>query len=146
MIRFTLNRVIDHPIEEVFDQLADIDGYREWMSRDGLFRECVNTSKGRIDTGTQFYDQASFGRLQGEVTELTPPTRIAFRQVLRRNGTPIFESRPGYELKAVGNRTAIRHVAEAELHGLYKLLEPLIYPIARAERKRVLDSLEDSLA
>ena len=145
MIRFTLKRLIDRPIEEVFEQLADIDGYRDWMSREGLFRDSGKMSEGPTEEGTSFYDQARFGRLRGVVTELDSPNRIAFRQVLRRDDKPVFESRPSYTLKAVGNGTSVRQTAEGELRGMYKLLEPVIYPIARSERKRVLDSLESSL-
>lgn len=145
MIRFTLKRLIDRPIEDVFQQLADIDGYREWMSREGLFRDTGKVSEGPTEQGTVFYDQARFGRLCGVVTEFDSPNKIAFRQVLRRNDKPVFESRPSYTLKAVGNGTSVRHTAEGELRGPYKLLEPIIYPVARSERERVLDSLERSL-
>lgn len=146
MIRFTLKRVVDEPIDDVFDRLVDIDGYRAWMSREGLFRDSGQVDEGRVETGTRFYDQSSFGRLRGEVTELDRPNRVAFRQVLRRHDRPVLESRPTYELERVGNGTAIRHIAEAELHGAYKIFEPVIYFVARSERNRVLDSLEGSLS
>lgn len=31
MIEFQIDRMIDRPIEVVFEQLVDLDGYRNWM-------------------------------------------------------------------------------------------------------------------
>lgn len=145
MIAFQMDRVIERPIEAVFDRLADIDGYRDWMSRDGLFGDSEQISEGPIDVGTEFYDISSLGRLRGEVTDFERSRRLGFRQVLRRKGTPIFESRPSYVLEPTAEGTTVHHHAEAEFHGLFKILEPVGYFVARRERTRVLDSLERSL-
>jgi uncharacterized protein YndB with AHSA1/START domain len=145
MIAFQVDRVINRPIEEVFDRLADINGYGDWMSRDGLFRDSQQVSDGPIEVGTEFYDRSSLGELRGEVTEFEQPRRLGFRQVLHRNDSPIFESRPSYVLEQTGEGTAVHHHAEAEFRGIYKVLEPVAYFVARRERKRVLDSLESSL-
>src|SRR5262249_22693082 len=37
-VRFETRTTIDRPIGEVFARLADLDGYRTWMHRTGLFR------------------------------------------------------------------------------------------------------------
>ena len=45
-VRFEAHTTIDRPIGDVFARLADIDGYRTWMHRSGLFRRSGQTSDG----------------------------------------------------------------------------------------------------
>lgn len=146
-IRVDIDRTIDAPIEDVFDRLVDLDAYDHWMSKDGLFRGTTKTSDGPISKGTEFRDSTRVGHLSGQVTEHEPPTRLAFRQTLSRRGSPIFESRPAYVLEPIddGARTVVHHGARGDFHGAYQLLEPVFIPIARRERRLVLDSLQASL-
>jgi len=37
-VRYETRTTIDRPISDVFARLADLDGYRTWMHRTGLFR------------------------------------------------------------------------------------------------------------
>lgn len=42
-IRYQTRARIDRPVSEVFARLADLDGYRTWMPRTGLFRRSAQT-------------------------------------------------------------------------------------------------------
>lgn len=144
MIELDIDRFIDRAPGEVFERLSNIDRYREWMTTEGLFRDSVQVSEGPVEEGTEFYDKSSLGKLRGTITEFDPPRRLAFSQVLRRRGTDVFVSRPSYVLEPGSAGTIVHHHAEGELRGVYKLLEPIAYLMARAERQRVLDALENS--
>jgi uncharacterized protein YndB with AHSA1/START domain len=144
VIRLQIDRTIDRPIEEVFDRLADIDGYRTWMPQSGLFRDSESVAGHATGVGTEFRDITRMGVLPGRVTVFERPNRIAFHQVLRRHDEVVFDSRPSYELEATAEGTMVRHHAEGELHGALRLLEPIVRLMARRERTRTLDALQAS--
>jgi uncharacterized protein YndB with AHSA1/START domain len=144
VIRLQIDRTIDRPIEEVFDRLADIDGYRAWMPQNGLFRDSESVAGDTSGVGTEFRDITRMGVLPGRVTDFERPHRIAFHQVLRRGGKVVFDSRPSYELEAAGEGTIVHHHAEGELHGLLRLFEPFARLMARRERTRTVEALKAS--
>ena len=47
-VRYETRTTIDRPISDVFALLADLDGYRAWMPRTGLFRRSGQTSDGPL--------------------------------------------------------------------------------------------------
>ena len=51
-VRYEARTTIDRPIGDVFARLADLDGYRTWMRRTGLFRRSGQTSDGPPARGT----------------------------------------------------------------------------------------------
>ena len=55
-VRYETRATIDRPISDVFARLADLDGYRTWMRRTGLFRRSGQTSGGPIGLGTAYFD------------------------------------------------------------------------------------------
>lgn len=107
--------------------------------------DTAQVTDGPVGEGTGFYDQTRLGRLDGVVTDFAPPTKVAFCQTLRWKGTRVFESRPSYVLEPVDGTTAVHHHAEGELYGPFKVLEPLVWAMARVERKRTVDVLRQSL-
>ena len=52
IVRFESRMVIQGPVSEVFDRLADLPGYGGWMHRTGLFRGCSLTSQAPVRRGT----------------------------------------------------------------------------------------------
>ena len=68
-VRFESRTVIQRPISEVFELLADLPGYGGWMHRTGLFRGCRLTSEIPIRKGTTYVDSTRMGAFDGEVTE-----------------------------------------------------------------------------
>ena len=69
-VRFESRIVIRRPVGVVFERLADLPGYGQWMHRTGLFRRCGLTSAGPVRKGTTYVDATRMGTYEGEVTDL----------------------------------------------------------------------------
>jgi uncharacterized protein YndB with AHSA1/START domain len=144
-VRYESRTTIDRAIGDVFARLADLGGYGTWMHRTGLFRRCGQTSDGPLGEGTAYFDASRMGTFRGEVTDFQPPSRIAFRETLRWFGSDLMEARPGYFLVADQETTIVHHVAEGELFGLMRLMNPVAALLAKSERARTVESLRRSL-
>jgi uncharacterized protein YndB with AHSA1/START domain len=144
-VRYETHATIDRPIGDVFARLADLDGYRTWMHRTGLFRRSGQTSKGSRGRGTPYVDATRMGTFRGQITDYQPPSRIGFRETLRWFGSDLMEARPEYLLEADRDRTIVHHIAEGELFGLMRLMKPVAALLARSERTRTIKSLRRSL-
>jgi hypothetical protein len=144
-VRYETHTTIDRPIDEVFARLADIDGYRTWMHRTGLFRRSGQASDGRRGRGTAYVDATRMGTFRGQISDYQPPSRIGFRETLRLFGSDRMEARPEYLLEADKDRTIVHHIAEGELFGLMRLMKPVASLMARSERRRTVNSLKRSL-
>jgi uncharacterized protein YndB with AHSA1/START domain len=144
VLRFESSIVINGPIDEVFDRLADLPSYTQWMHRDGLFRRCTLTSDPPVRLGTTYADVTRMGTFDGEVIEYVRPTRLAFRETLQWFGRPMSQARPEYTLEADGSSTVVHHVAVGELFGWMRGMKPGAAWMANRERSRTLHSLERS--
>ena len=144
-VRYETRTTIDRPISEVFARLADLDGYRTWMRRTGLFRRSGQTSDGPVGLGAAYFDATRMGTFRGEVTDYEPPVRIGFRETLRWFGSDLIEARPEYLLEADRDKTIVHHVAEGELFGMMRLMKPVAALLARSERTRTVESLRRTL-
>jgi uncharacterized protein YndB with AHSA1/START domain len=144
-VRYQTRATIDRPTSDVFARLADLDGYRTWMPRTGLFRRSGQTSDGPVGPGTAYVDATRMGAFRGEVTDYEPPARIGFRETLRWFGSELMEARPQYILEADRDKTIVHHVAEGELFGLMRLMKPAAALLARSERARTIEALRRSL-
>ena len=144
-VRYQTRATIDRPVSDVFARLADLDGYRTWMRRTGLFRRSRQTSDGPVGRGTAYVDATRMGAFRGEVTDYEPPARIGFRETLRWFGSDLMEARPQYTLEADQDKTIVHHVAEGELFGLMRLMKPAAALLARSERARTVEALRRSL-
>src|SRR6476646_5091287 len=82
-VRYETRATIDRPMSDVFARLADLDGYRTWMHRTGLFRRSGLTSDGPLGPRAAYFDATRMGTFRGEVTTYEPPARIGFRETLR---------------------------------------------------------------
>jgi uncharacterized protein YndB with AHSA1/START domain len=145
VVRFESRAVIQRPVTEVFQRLADLPSYRRWMHRTGLFRRCELTSGTPIREGSTYVDSTWMGTFDGTVTEMVPPSRIAFQETLRWFGSPITQARPAYVLEGDQTSTVVHHVAEGELYGWMRMMKPAAAWLADRERTRTLDSLKRSL-
>ena len=145
IVRYKTRTTIDRPISDVFARLADLDGYRTWMRRTGLFRRSGQTSDSPLGLGTAYFDATRMGTFRGEVTDYEPPTRIGFRETLRWFGSDLMEARPVYILEADRDKTIVVHIAEGELFGMMRLMKPVAALLASSERARTVESLRRSL-
>ena len=144
-VRYETRTTIDRPIDDVFGRLADLNDYRTWMRRTGLFRRSGQTSNGPLGLGTAYFDATRMGTFRGEVTDYESPARIGFRETLRWFGSDLMEARPNYILEADRDKTIVHHVAEGELFGMMRLMKPVAALLARSERARTVKSLRRSL-
>jgi len=144
-VRYESRTTIDRPISDVFARLADVDDYRTWMRRTGLFRRSGRSSDGPVGLGTAYFDATRMGTFRGEVSDYEPPTRIGFRETLHWFGSDLMEARPAYVLEADRDKTVVHHVAEGELFGMMRLMKPVAALLARSERARTVESLRRSL-
>ena len=145
MIKVELEKTVDEPIDEVFDRLVDISGYNEWMPDTGLFVSCTQDSPGSVAAGTRYTDVTRLGTVRGEVVEFERPHRVVFHYTWNILALRAMDGWPGYELKPEGRgRTRVRHVARGKLHGVFKLLGPLVQRIAESERRRTVRGLKKS--
>jgi uncharacterized protein YndB with AHSA1/START domain len=145
MIRVEIDTTIKHPVEEVFERLANINEYSTWMPKSGIFIKSEQTSAGPLGKGTTYYDQGRMGTFQGEVSDFERPTKVAYRETLRWLGMRVMEARAVYQLKAIDGGTMVHHVAEGQLYGIFKLMQPMTVVIARGERNRTVNALKKSL-
>lgn len=145
MIYVTYETVISRPREEVFEQLVDIDRYPDWLPQSRVFLDCWQTSQGPVGEGTTFVDKTRAGIYRGVVTDFQRPVQVAFRMRLRWLGQDVMESRPRYRLEPVEGGTRVKHEAEGELYGLFRVLEPYFARRAEEERKRTVDVLKRTL-
>ena len=144
-VRYERRMTIDRPISDVFARLADLDGYKTWMRRTGLFRRSGQTSDGPLGLGTAYFDATRMGTFRGEVTDYEPPARIGFRETLRWFGSDLMEARPEFILEAEGDKTIVHHIAQGELFGMMRLMKPVAALMARSERARTIEPLRRSL-
>jgi len=143
-VRYETRTTIDRPIGDAFARLADLDGYRSWMHRTGLFRRSGQPD-GPRGLGTAYFDATRMGTFRGQITDYQPPSQIGFRETLRMFGSDLMEARPEYLLEADRDRTIVHHIAEGELFGLMRLMKPVAALLARSERRRTVKSLRRSL-
>jgi uncharacterized protein YndB with AHSA1/START domain len=144
-VRYETSTTIDRPIGEVFARIADLDGYRTWMHRTGLFRRSGQAADGPRGLGTAYFDATRMGTFRGQIADYQPPSRIGFRETLRWFGSDMMEARPEYRLEADRDGTIVHHTAVGELFGLMRLLKPVAAVLARSERARTVKSLRRSL-
>ncbi len=147
VVEFELVRVIDAPIDDVFDRIADIGGYAEWMPKRGsLLRQTEQTSPGPVGLGTTYFDQTSAGDTPGDVAEFERPTRIVFHWWdASSSGRLKAEGWPGYRLAPIGpGSTEVRHHARLQIYGFSRLATPVYRWLARRERTVVIEALKAS--
>ena len=149
VIEFELERIINAPIELVFERLADIEGHNGWMPKHGsILRHTQQTSPGKPTVGTTFLDQTRYGPTPGEIVECQPPHRLGYHWWDRsKSGKLKVEGWPGYSLVVADeNTTLLRHDARMRTYGLYRLASPMLRRIAVRERTTTIDALKASFA
>jgi len=144
-VRAEIDEIIDCTVEQAFERAIDLSHYSDWMPRNGVFKKSIQTSDGPVGLGTEFVDQGRMGTFRGDVVEFHRPSRVVFNETLRWFGRPVVEARLQYEFRAVPRGTALHHVAGSELHGLLRLMRPIVAVIGGGERQRTVRALKRSL-
>jgi hypothetical protein len=124
--------VIDRPIEEVFDYLAEGTNDPKFSPR---VLEIAKTPEGATAVGTVFDSTVKDAGMKStrkfEITALDRPTRIRW---VERSKNLITVPRGGYDLSPVGDaQTQLTVFNEFSGHGVGKLLMPIAVRGARAD-------------
>jgi carbon monoxide dehydrogenase subunit G len=128
--RFGATVVVDRPIEEVFDFLANGENDPKFSPR---VQEITNKTGGAPGKGTVYAstvkDAGMKSQREFELTEFERPTKIRWTE-LSKNAVVVPEG--GYDFEAAGEGTRVTFFNELEGHGVGKLLVGFA---ARAARK-----------
>jgi uncharacterized protein YndB with AHSA1/START domain len=144
-VRVEIDEVIARPIEQVFERATDLSQYADWMPHNGVFRNCSHMSEGPVRLGTTYVDQGRMGSFRGEVSEFERPSRVVYTETLRWFGALAVVVRIEYAFSPGPGGTAVHHVAESELHGIFRLMRPMVAVIGRGERQRTVTALKRSV-
>jgi carbon monoxide dehydrogenase subunit G len=127
--RFEGTTVIDRPIEQVFDFLADGTNDPKFSPR---VLEIAKATDGPVGVGTIFKSTVKDAGMKTsrefEITEFERPTRIRWAE---RSKNQVTAPEGGYDLapEGIGTRVTIHNVLEG--HGIGKLFAPLALRSAR---------------
>jgi uncharacterized membrane protein len=133
---------IDRPMEEVFDYVADVGNYPEWME---------HTLEVRKETpGTPQEDDRFTVAIKSVGRRFeTPYVRTAYepnrRYTDRAVGGPIPDQQWDYTFEKISDGTRLTRAVEAEPGGILKLLEPLQKRAVRRQLGKDLETLKDLL-
>ena len=128
---FSGSAVVDRPIDEVFDFLADGTNDPKFSPR---VKEIHKTTEGPIGAGTVFQSKVKDAGLTTdrtfELTEFEAPTRIRWTE---RSKNMITVSAGGYDLEALGDaKTKVTIHNRFEPHGFGKVI---LRPALNAAKK-----------
>ena len=133
---------IDIPVAQVFDYVADVDNYPDWMAH---VLEVRKDAPGRPQQGDRFTVAIkSLGRRFETTYE-----RVTYEPNRRctdsATGGPVSNQRWHCVFQDVSGGTRLSRAVEAELEGVLKLLQPLQKRVAKRQLGVDLRTLKDVL-
>jgi carbon monoxide dehydrogenase subunit G len=138
--RFDATTVIDRPIEEVFNFLADGTNDPKFSPR---VLEISKTSDGPVGVGTVYASTVKDAGVKTsrefKITEFDPPRRIRWAEVSKNQVTA---PEGGYDLAPEGNGTRVTIYNVLEGHGIGKLFAPLALRSARKGADQFAQSIK----
>ncbi len=142
MIKIENSVVINRPVDEVFEFLANSENDPQWQSG---AQEVMKTSEGPIGVGTTF---TTVSRLLGrrlestvEYTAYEPNKRLAGKAT---SGPIPFQFETTFEPAAEGG-TKVTNSGEGDAGGFFKLAEPLVARMLRRQFDTNSANLKDLL-
>ena len=130
---------IQRPPEAVFNLLADIAHYSQWLPPSQTYIETTNISDMPIKQGTTYVDRNTTGDMQGDVREYQPYSRIVFHQVGKN---PNIEITADYRLTPIVQGTRLERTTILVVSGIFRLIQPIAARRTRAENERTLQTLK----
>ena len=142
MIRTKTQQVIERPAADIWAYAADILRHPEWM---GVTDARLLRGTG-ADAGSRGRERLTLGPfkwdVEFEVTEAEADRRIAWRSTA---GAP-FDLEMSLDLDAAGpTSTHATYSAVIELHGLWRLLSPIVAAESKQGPERELRRLKENL-
>ena len=139
MTKFVTEQIVERSAEDVWTYAADVVRHPEWMTiKDPRIIHGDGTQIG--DRGRERMRFGPFGwDVEFEVTEATPGRRIVWKGVV---GAP-FDLAVSLDLEPLGpTSTRARYGADIRLHGLWRLLGPMVAMEGKAGPERELKRLK----
>jgi uncharacterized protein YndB with AHSA1/START domain len=142
MIKLENSVVINRPIDEVFEFMANSENNPQWQSG---AQEVMKTSEGPIDVGTTY---TSVSKILGrgiestvEYTAYEPNGRLAGKTT---SGPIPFQFETTFEPVAEGG-TKVTSSGEGDVGGFFKLAEPLVARMLKRQTESDTANLKDLL-
>jgi hypothetical protein len=138
MVRIEGEIVIDRPVQEVFDFVADERNEPRYNSR---MRQAEQISEGPIGAGTRFRAQTvSMGRPVDMVIEFTGYQRP--RRLVEVVHMASMELHGGLTFDPVSDGTRMCWSWELQPRGILKLMDPMVARMGRSQERRVWTGLK----
>ncbi len=142
MIKIETSVVINRPIDEVFEFMANSENDPQWQSG---AQEVMKTSEGPTGVGTTYTTVSRFlgRRLEAtvEYTAYEPNKRVAIKAT---SGPIPFQSETTFE-PAAGGGTKVTNNGEGDAGGFFKLAEPLVARMLKRQFDTDTANLKDLL-
>jgi uncharacterized protein YndB with AHSA1/START domain len=128
---------INRPPEAVFNLIADLPHYDQWLPPSDLYASMTQYSRLPIERGTTYIDQGKLSRMTGRITEFDPPRRLHFRQTtVSVAGALDIEIR--YTLESANGGTHLTRDVEVGPTGAYGLVKGYLLRSISKENERIL--------
>ena len=130
---------IQRPPEAVFNLLADVAHYSNWLPPSKTYIETTDISDTPVRQGTTYVDKNTTGTMLGHVDAYQPYSRIVFHQIGKN---PNIEITAAYQLTPIPQGTHLERTSTIILTGLFRLIQPLAVRRTLAENERMLNILK----
>ncbi len=136
---------ISAPIEKVFDAIADLPKYGDWLPHSSAFGGIADVSPYPVQLGTRYREIGPVEK-PGTVTEFVRPRCIAFHHVvlIRKPLKIDVDAKVRYILEPTAEGVSVERVLTVEygLPFLLSWLAPIVVQGFRRENLRTLDALK----
>ena len=142
MIKIENSVVINKPVEEVFEYMANSENNPQWQSS---AQEVVKTSEGPIGVGTTYSSVSQLlGKRLESVVEYTAyePNKTVAGKVI--SGPIPFQFETTFEPAAEGG-TKVTSRGKGDAGGFFKLAEPLVARMLKRQTETNTANLKDLL-
>jgi uncharacterized protein YndB with AHSA1/START domain len=133
------------PAETVFDMLADVRRYGEWLDESASYRGTAEVRPdGPIAEGSTYVEPERRGVRRGTVTEFERPTRLTFHQpmTLKPKLAGVIDITVRYTLTPREDSVHVDRDVTIGLPWSLKLVQPVVARQFRTESQRTMDELK----
>jgi uncharacterized protein YndB with AHSA1/START domain len=130
---------------QVFELLADLRSYNQWLPSSESFNRLDHISDIKPKLGTVYSDIGASSRMLGKITIFSPPYQLAFQQSSVINlFLPVGSINISihYVLREEDTGTRVNRTQDVKLSGLLKLFEGRIARIIQKENIRILEAAQ----
>ena len=133
---------IGRPPADVLAALTHLGSLPGRIRSSRTYRGTVEVSHEPVVAGSTYVDRTPIGRMRGRVLELETDRRVVFHQATERGDLAVTIV---YELEATAGGTRVVRTGEISTRGPLALVHPVVVWATRAENRRTMAALRDSL-